>query len=74
MLAVIETGSEALPAHALALPPADPPEAAAPGPAPETPPAGPAALVAYLAECHYQARQTGQQLATLRAGLAAALW
>ncbi|KAA9327148.1 hypothetical protein F0P96_18095 [Hymenobacter busanensis] len=77
-LALVETGREALPAHArpwlrplaaaLALP--DDPTLAAPAPFPEAPPlptAGPAAVLARLRECDYQARRLHQQQAALLA-------
>ena len=80
-LASVETGREALPAHARpwlrawlaalaaaetqAAPLAEAPAARlVPAPAP----AGPAAVLARLAECHYQAQRLGQQRAALLAG------
>ena len=77
MLAMVETGQEQLPRHArpwlhpwqAALAAAPPDERPAPVPAgPPLPATGPAALLARLAECAYQAQRLEQQLARLRAG------
>ncbi|WP_400193069.1 hypothetical protein [Hymenobacter sp. B81] len=76
MLGQIETGREALPAHArpwlrawwLALPASadDPSPPDDPGDPGEMPLAGPAALLARLAECRYQQQRLGQQLRVAR--------
>jgi len=77
LLASVETGREQLPRHArpwlrswqAALAAAPPEEPAAPEPPLLPPPTtGPAAVLARLAECHYQAQRLGQQLARLHAG------
>ena len=78
LLASVETGREALPAHArpwlhpwqaaLALPEAAAASAPEPEPVPALHAAGPAAVLVRLAECHYQAQRMSQQRATLLAG------
>ena len=77
LLASVETGREQLPRPArpwlrswqAALAAALPEEPAAPEPPLLPPPTtGPAAVLARLAECHYQAQRLGQQLARLHAG------
>ncbi|MFD2787718.1 hypothetical protein [Hymenobacter rubripertinctus] len=78
LLALVETDREQLPAHArpwlrpwvAALALAETTATALPEPAPEAaavPSAGPALVLARLAECHYQARRLGQQYAALQA-------
>jgi hypothetical protein len=77
LLGMVEIGSEQLPRHAwpwlrpwqAALATAPPEEPSAPElPLPPVPGTGPAAVLARLAECHYQARRLGQQHAALLAG------
>ena len=76
LLASVESGREQLPRHArpwlraweAALAAAPPEELPAPAPSlPAVPTTGPAAVLARLAECDYQARRLGQQLARLQA-------
>ena len=77
LLASIETGREQLPAHArpwlrpwmeaLALPKPAALSKTVLAPVPAPPPAGPAPVLARLAECHYQAQRLGQQLVMLHA-------